>query len=253
MDLILAIQSAIDAATPWLTSAAVVFALMALGAHVAKRIPLREPLAQFRRLGLLWQVFIVLSVGSATRWAGAKGDRGVPTNPAQPSEPSIAPISVHTNGVAFAAATSNAVEVASWRTIGGTEMGAWIEPSTNAVFAVGTNPVSRAYAVASGAVSFASMRRPPVGVALSDGTGLPVLCPLRTPLGFVPEANAESVFGQDLQDYQDFPATNNPDMPTLPRSGSYPAFSNAALTSCSIFAISSVISFSFLPAAASRL
>ncbi len=67
-------QSAIDAATPWLASFAVVFALMALGAHVAKRMPLREPLAQFRQLGLFWQIVIVLSVGSTTKWAGAKGD-----------------------------------------------------------------------------------------------------------------------------------------------------------------------------------
>ncbi|MBQ6247694.1 MAG: hypothetical protein IJK04_12565, partial [Kiritimatiellae bacterium] len=84
MSPLLTIKSAITAATPWLASAAVVFALMALGAHVAKRMPLREPLAQFRRLGLLWQVFIVLSVGSATRWAGAKGDRGGGAVPAAP-------------------------------------------------------------------------------------------------------------------------------------------------------------------------
>ncbi len=202
MNLVSAIQCAIDAATPWFVSVASIFALMAVGAHVAKRMPLREPFAQFRRLGLFWQILIVLSVGFATKWAGAKGegDRGG-SAASFPPHVELVPVSVHTNGVAFAAATSNAVEVSSWRTIGGTEMGVWIEPSTNAVFAVGTNPVSRAYAVASGAVSFASMRRPPVGVALPDGTGLPVLCPLRTPLGFAPEANgaagAQSRFWHD--------------------------------------------------------
>ncbi len=199
-----AIQSLFSAATPWLASAAVVFAIMALGARLVERGTRCEAIAQFKRLGLLWQVFIVLSVGSVTRWAGAKGDRGAPTQPSEPPqavEPSIDPIAIYTNGVSFVAATSNAVEVAAWRTIGGTEIGAWIEPSTNAVFAVGTNPVSRAYASASGAVSFSSMRRPPVGVALPDGTGLPVLCLLRAPLGFVPEANgtagAQSRFWHD--------------------------------------------------------
>ena len=197
MSLLLFIQNAFRAATPWLVGVATVFALMALGARLVERRPYREPLAQFKRLGLMWQIVIVLSVGSATRWAGAKGDRGAPTppprlsGPIQVIEPSLSPVSVHTNGISFVAASSNAIEVAAWRTIGGTEMGAWIESQTNSpFFAVGMEPVSRAYASASGAISFESMRRPPVGTALPDGTGLPVLCPLRTPLGFVPEANA---------------------------------------------------------------
>ncbi len=197
MSLLPTIQSAITAATPWLASAAVVFALMALGAWLVERKPRCEALAQFRRLGLLWQVFIVLSVGSATRWAGAKGDRGAPTphlqlaGPIQAIDPSLSPVSVQTNGVSFVAATTNAIEVSTWRTIGGTEMGVWIEAPTNApFFAIGAAPISRAYASASGAVSFDSMRRPPVGQPLPDGPDLPVLCPLRTPLGFAPEANA---------------------------------------------------------------
>ena len=79
-----------------------------------------------------------------------------------PPEPSLDLVSVRTNGVAFVAASSNAVEVATWRQIGGTEMGTWVEGPTNApVFAIGTNPVFRAYASASGSVSFESMRRPP--------------------------------------------------------------------------------------------
>ena len=196
MSLLLSIQSALNAATPWLVGVAAVFALMALGARLVERKPRCKALAQFRRLGLLWQVFIILSVGSVTRWAGAKGDRGVPTIPTLPSEPSqavepsFAPVAVYTNGVSFVAATSNAVELATWRTIGGTEMGAWIESPTNApFFVIGATPISRVYASASGAVSFDSMRRPPVGQSLPDGTGLPVLCPLRAPLGFVPAAN----------------------------------------------------------------
>ena len=86
MPLLPYIQSAINAATPWLVSVAVVFALMALGARIMERGARCEALAQFRRLGLLWQVFIVLSVGSVTRWAGAKGDRGVPTQPSDPPQ-----------------------------------------------------------------------------------------------------------------------------------------------------------------------
>ncbi len=200
MSLLLSIQSAVTAATPWLASAAVIFAFMALGARIVERGSRCEALAQFKRLGLLWQVFIVLSVGSATRWAGAKGDRGVPTDPAQPLEPSLAPVAVYTNGVSFVVATSNAVELTTWRTIGGTEMGAWIESPNVPFFAIGTNLISRAYASASGAISFESMRRPPVGQPLPDGTSLPALCPLRTPLGFVPEANnaeAQSRFWHD--------------------------------------------------------
>ena len=185
---------------------------MALGARIVERGARCEAIAQFKRLGLLWQVFIVLSVGSVTRWAGAKGDRGVPTQPSEPPqvvEPSIAPVALYTNGVLFVATTSNAVELATWRTIGGTEMGAWIESPTNApFFAIGTNFIARAYASASGAISFESMRRPPVGQCLPDRTArpevsphlYPVLCPLRTPLGFVTEANnaeAQSRFWHD--------------------------------------------------------
>ena len=220
MSLLLTIQSAITAATPWLASAALVFALMSMGARLVERKPRCEAIAQFKRLGLLWQIMIVLSVGSATRWAGAKGDRSVQTQPSKPPqvvEPSIAPVAVYTNGISFVATSTNAIEVSTWRTIGGTEMGVWIESPTNApFFVIGTTPISRAYASASGAISFESMRRPPVSQPLPDGTRLPVLCPLRTPLGFVPEANWPQLVGQDLQDYQDFPSTNNPVNPVNP-------------------------------------
>ena len=116
-------------------------------------------------------------------------------------EPAIVPVAVHTNGVVLQAESTNAVEVTAFRTIGGTELGDWIEVA-EPFFAVGTNPVSRCYVSASGSISFNSMRRPPVGQILPDGTGLPALCPLRAHLGMVPEANwtnanAQSRFWHD--------------------------------------------------------
>ena len=78
------VQFAVKAATPWLASMAGVFALMALGARLIERKPRYKAIAQFKRLGLLWQIVIVLSVGSATKWAGAKGDRGGVTPPPEP-------------------------------------------------------------------------------------------------------------------------------------------------------------------------
>ena len=53
MGLLVIVQSAIDAVAPWLASAAVVFAIMALGARIAERGTRCEALAQFKRLGLL--------------------------------------------------------------------------------------------------------------------------------------------------------------------------------------------------------
>ena len=116
-------------------------------------------------------------------------------------EPAIAPVSVWTNGVAFRAESTNAMEITAFRTVGGTELGDWIERAVP-FFAIGTNLVSRCYVSASGSVSFETHRRPPVGSALPDGTGLPVLCPLRAHLGMVPEARWSMVFGQDEQDFQ---------------------------------------------------
>ena len=115
--------------------------------------------------------------------------------------PAIAPVTVHTNGVALRPESTNATEITAFRRIGGSELGDWIETAAP-FFAVGTNPVSRCYVSASGSISFDSMRRPSVGQMLPDGTGLPVLCPLRAPLGMVPEANwaragAESRFWHD--------------------------------------------------------
>ena len=82
-------------------------------------------------------------------------------------EPAIAPVSVWTNGVAFRAESTNVVEITAFRTVGGTELGDWIE-TAEPFFAIGTNPVSRCYVSASGSISFNSMRRPPVGSALPD-------------------------------------------------------------------------------------
>jgi hypothetical protein len=56
VNIFIAIQSAITAATPWLASVAGVFALMALAARFIERKPRYGAIAQFRRLGLLWQI-----------------------------------------------------------------------------------------------------------------------------------------------------------------------------------------------------
>lgn len=85
MEFILAIRSSIDAATPLIASVAAVFALMAMLAIIIKRGVRCEALEQFKRLGLLGQIVLVLSVGFATRWAGAKGDRGGGQMPSTPN------------------------------------------------------------------------------------------------------------------------------------------------------------------------
>ena len=54
MPILMAIHCAINAATPWLASAAVVFALMALGARIVERGARCEAVAQFKRLGLFF-------------------------------------------------------------------------------------------------------------------------------------------------------------------------------------------------------
>ena len=84
MSIVHLLQLAAEVATPWLASMAGVFALMALAARLSERKPQCETIAQFRRLGLFWQIVIVLSVSSATRWAGAKGDRGGGASPSEP-------------------------------------------------------------------------------------------------------------------------------------------------------------------------
>ena len=182
----------------------------------------------FRQKSTPVRILVVCAFTALSIFAGTKSGGNAPLSMPLPTirtiqtiqtiqtiTPSLDLVSVRTNGVAFIAASSNAVEVAAWRQIGGTEMGAWIEGPTNApVFAIGTNPVFRCYASASGSVSFESIRRPPIGSALPDlwmppsGRGeaaeppggvraYPCLCPMRTPLGFVPEARWPLVFGPD--------------------------------------------------------
>lgn len=155
----------------------------------------------FRRNSAVERMVVAFAVATAVVYGGSKGDGGLrqpgisgirQTGASQavaqePPEASIGLVGVRTNGVSLVAPSPSAVEVAAWRRVGGTEMGSWIE-SASPFFMVGTNAVSGAFAAASGSISFESARRPPLGSALPDGTGLPVLCPLRAPLGFVPEA-----------------------------------------------------------------
>ena len=184
---------------------------------VAKSRVVADTVAWFRRKPHLVRILAVAAFTALVIHAGIKGGPGSagfqpaefaapnspssrasrphPDNLASP-EPAIAPVSVHTNGVALRPESTNAVEITAFRTVGGTELGDWIETAAP-FFAIGTNPVSRCYVSASGSISFNSMRRPPVGSALPDGTGLPVLCPFRTSLGMVPEARLAQVFGPD--------------------------------------------------------
>ena len=74
---------------------------------------------------------------------------------------------INPEGVALRAEPTNSVEAAAWRLRGASEDGIWIE-SERPFFALGTNPVRRVYASASGALSFGSARHPPVGAALPD-------------------------------------------------------------------------------------
>ncbi len=173
---------------------------------VAKSRVVADTVAWFRRKAVPARIFIVCAFLAVLTYGSVKSGGNEPQNQPRPPlllqvmepppEPAIAPVSVWTNGVALRPESTNAVEITAFRTVGGTELGDWIETAAP-FFAVGTNPVSRCYVSASGSVSFDSMRRPPVGSALPDGTGLPVLCPLRAPLGMVPEARWAQVFGQN--------------------------------------------------------
>jgi hypothetical protein len=173
---------------------------------VAKSRVVADTVAWFRRKAVPARIFIVCAFLAVLTYGSVKSGGNEPQNQPRPPlllqvmepppEPAIAPVSVWTNGVALRPESTNAVEITAFRTVGGTELGDWIETAAP-FFAIGTNPVSRCYVSASGSVSFDSMRRPPVGSALPDGTGLPVLCPLRAPLGMVPEARWAQVFGPD--------------------------------------------------------
>ena len=186
-----------------------------IGWLVGKSHAIAETVAWFRRKAVPAKIFIVCAFCAVLTYGSIKSGGNepqgmrvrppaalsIPATRPEAAYPCFAPVSVYTNGVILRAKSTNAVEITAFRTIGGTEIGDWIETVTP-FFAVGTNRVSRCYVSASGSVSFESHRRPPVGSALPDGTGLPVLCPLRAHLGMVPEANwtnanAQSRFWHD--------------------------------------------------------
>ncbi|MBR1609115.1 MAG: hypothetical protein IJ678_05815, partial [Kiritimatiellae bacterium] len=160
----------------------------------------RDALAWFRQKGGAARVLAIVSVVCLTLYGGSKGDGGqqhraprlshVVRTVDLPPMPSVAPVSVWTNNVVFRAESTNAVELAVFRTIGGTELDEWGE-SDEPLFCIGTNLVSRFCLSASGAISFETAHRPPIGRALPDGTALPALCPFRSPLGMIPEGNLQ--------------------------------------------------------------
>ncbi len=171
----------------------------------AKSRGVADTVAWFRKQTIPSRIFALLVLLALIAIGGSKngGTLGMrppaatavePPPPEAPS-PSLAVVSVWTNGVALRAESTNAVEITAFRRVGGTEIGDWIE-IVEPFFAIGTNPVSRCYVSASGSVSFETHRRPPVGMPLPDTARrdgsphlYPVLCPLRAHLGMVPEAN----------------------------------------------------------------
>lgn len=172
-----------------------------IGWLVQKSHFLADGVQWFRKASLTVRVLAVFSLFGLVALGGGKsgGDRsGGPVRHSQairlpqlleyPNEPSLVPVSIQTDHMLFRPESTNAVEVVAFRQIGGTELGDWIDADTP-FFAIGTNPVSRCYVSASGSVSFGAMVRPPIGELLPDETGTPALCPLRAPLGMVPEAN----------------------------------------------------------------
>lgn len=160
----------------------------------------RDAIAWFRQKGGAARVLAIVSVVCLTLYGGSKGDgeqqhRAPRLFPVVrtvdlPPMPSVAPVSVWTTNVVFRAESTNAVELAVFRTIGGTELDEWVE-SDEPLFRIGTNLVSRFCLSASGAISFETTHRPPIGRALPDGTALPALCPFRSPLGMIPEGNLQ--------------------------------------------------------------
>ena len=174
----------------WGTAGAV-----ALGRSMAKSPAARELALAIRKMNLAAKGALVAGLVCAVAIGGTQPGgtndppRGLRSPPATVAvEPSFAPVEVRTNNVALRAESASAVEMEDWRKHGSSSGGVWLD-FDEPVFRIGTNPVFRAHVAASGAVSFDSMRRPPVGAPLPDGTGLPALAPLLAPLGMVPEAN----------------------------------------------------------------
>ena len=156
----------------------------------------RELLERFRRARLSTKAAFVAGLIAVVAIGGTKpgdgnggGLRGGPSAPeGPPPDPAFGIVEVRTNNVALRAESASAVEVTDWRKHGSSTGGVWLD-FDEPFFRVGTNPVSRAYVAANGTISFESMRRPPVGASLPDGSRLPALAPLLAPLGMVPEAN----------------------------------------------------------------
>ena len=174
----------------WGTAGAV-----ALGRSMAKSPAARELASAIRKMNLAAKGALVAGLVCAVAIGGTKPGgtndppRGLRSPPATVAvEPSFAPVEVRTNNVALRAESASAIEVEDWRKHGSSSGGVWLD-FDEPVFRIGTDPVFRAHVAARGAVSFDSMRRPPVGAPLPDGTGLPALAPLLAPLGMVPEAN----------------------------------------------------------------
>ena len=173
------------------------FGLYGIMRKIERSPQVREMLRRFRRARLSTKAAVVagliavVAVGGTKPGGSGGGDppRGLPP-PAAPAvvEPAVAPVEVRTNGVALASESASAVEVADWRKHGSSSGGVWLD-FDEPFFRIGTNDVSRVHVSASGVLSFESMRRPPVGAPLPDGSGLPALAPLLAPLGMVPEAN----------------------------------------------------------------
>lgn len=178
------------------------FALFGL-ARLAARSPRgRELLARLRRSGPLAQgaalalLVAVVAIGGTKPGDGNQprntpnarnGDSSAPSVSSVVEWPAFGLVEVRTTGVSLRAEPTNAVEAAAWRLRGASEDGFWIERD-EPFFALGTNPVRRVHASASGALSFESARHPPLGAPLPDGTSLPALVPLRAPLGLLPAA-----------------------------------------------------------------
>ena len=190
-------------------------------ARMAARSPQgREMLARLRRSGPLGEaatlamLVAVVAIGGTKPGDGGGGGGGGGLRsapPAPPPEPAFWLVEVRTEGVALRAEPTNSVEAAAWRLRGASEDGFWIE-CERPFFALGTNPVRRVYASASGALSFESAQHPPIGAPLPDSaarsessphleTTLPqrlggdasphleaALVPFRAPLGLLPAA-----------------------------------------------------------------
>ncbi|MGN0845100.1 MAG: hypothetical protein ACI4QT_07770 [Kiritimatiellia bacterium] len=140
--------------------------------------------------------------GTKPKTQGLSSMRQRLTTEAIAEKPAFAPVEIRTKDIGFRTESASAVEIEDWRKHGSASGGVWLDFG-QPFFKMGTNLVSRVYVTANGTISFFSMRRPPIGSKLPDGTGLPSLAPLLAPLGMIPEAywsktGAASRFWHDL-------------------------------------------------------